>query len=261
MAIISAPFFLAAGGIVATLSSSQNDYNLRTDLINSYGWDGNSAISVRLFINSGVTIGSTSTSTAAFSTGTFPNGSIIQIINKGRIQGKGGTGGTGASSCCSGYQCALNNAGAGGNALQLSHNVLIFNTSGEIWGGGGGGGGGGSGADYYGYSAGGGGGGGGAGSQVGSGGTVITGGGGTDGNVGTAGTATAGGAGGTPVSYGSQTGAAGGAGGGPGLAGASGGAGNCPSGARPGGAAGKAINLNGYTATFSGNGDVRGSVA
>ena len=262
MSLVSSPFFMSNSLLVVFISANTNNYVLNTDLQDNYNWNGSSPISVEVRISSGITVGATSTSSAAFTINSFPTGSTIKIVNNGRIQGKGGNGGTGAESGSSGYNCPLGNATAGGDALAINHNISVVNASGEIWGGGGGGGGGGSGADYYGCTAGGSGGGGGAGSQVGSGGSVL-GGCGTDGNPGSDGTATSGGAGGTAVTYGPQTGGAGGAGGGPGQAAASGANQNCStSGLNLGGAAGKAINLNSYSATYIGSsGDIRGSVS
>ncbi|WP_130906907.1 hypothetical protein [Pseudomonas sp. Sample_16] len=66
----------------------------------------------------------------ALRTGVFPAGSTLVIINKGVIQGKGGSGG------------AFNVAGgAGGNALYIDYPCTIDNGLGYIYGGGGGGGG------------------------------------------------------------------------------------------------------------------------
>ena len=59
------------------------------------GWDGSSVCEVLCTINSGVTIGASTTSTKAFTIdGSFPSGSILRIINKGSIRGKGGNGGS-----------------------------------------------------------------------------------------------------------------------------------------------------------------------
>jgi hypothetical protein len=84
-------------------------------------------------INSGVIVGSTSTGTAAIVSGTFPTGSIVNLINNGSVYGKEGAGGTlGAT------------GSAGGPAMSLSYDITITNGSGSIFGGGGGGGSGGT---------------------------------------------------------------------------------------------------------------------
>lgn len=67
----------------------------------------------------------------ALRTGTFPAGSILKIINKGTIRGKGGNGGA--------YNA---NGAAGGTALYIDMNCSLDNSGGTISGGGGGGGGG-----------------------------------------------------------------------------------------------------------------------
>lgn len=69
------------------------------------------------------------------STGVFPAGSTLQLINNGRIQGAGGKGGW--------YNSNKTNTlpVAGGNALTLQYATQLTNTSGLIFGGGGGGGG------------------------------------------------------------------------------------------------------------------------
>lgn len=111
------------------ISSSTTNVNLYT-LAGSPGTAGTYVF----VINSGVTVGSTSTATAAIITGTWPSGSNIVITNNGNIYGKEGAGGSSGG-----------NGFAGGPALSVSHDVTINNTNGNIWGGGGGGGGGGSG--------------------------------------------------------------------------------------------------------------------
>jgi len=69
------------------------------------------------------------------STGVFPAGSTLFIINNGRIQGAGGKGGW--------YNSNKTNTlpTAGGNALTLQFPTTLTNNSGLIFGGGGGGGG------------------------------------------------------------------------------------------------------------------------
>jgi hypothetical protein len=185
----------------------------------------------RFIINSGVSISSNSTGTPGLQTGTFPAGSTLIIVNNGTIYGMGGAGGSQNGG-------SPTNAGAGGHAMSLALNVTIDNTSGNIFGGGGGGGVGGNANTGCGNEYGGGGGGGATGLTNSSGGAGYFSGGGSQG------TSSGGGAGGSHPVYGWP----GGAGGAHGAAGSSG---SGPS-ARSGGAAGKAINLNGFSVTWLG---------
>ena len=95
-----------------------------------------SAANYTITINAGINVTSTSTGTPALRTGAFPASSVLKLINKGNIKGKGGDGGAG------GYAGAGSNGGAGGDAIKLDMNMTVDNTLGNIWGGGGGGGGG-----------------------------------------------------------------------------------------------------------------------
>ena len=73
---------------------------------------------------------SAGTGSYALRTGVFPAGSILKIVNKGYIRGKGGNGGP--------YNAA---GSSGGVALYIDMDCTIDNGSGFIFGGGGGGGG------------------------------------------------------------------------------------------------------------------------
>ena len=245
------------------ISANQTAANLRT-LAVAAGWNQSSAVVAT--VNSGIVITSTSTGTAGLTiNGSWPGG--VTLVNNGQIGGKGGAGGGSGGV----------GGGGGGPAISLGVNVTITNNS---YIGGGGGGGGGSG------NAGGGGGAGngakGTGSpDGGSGGNVMPGVGGSaasgyaSGGNGTAGggggsggnsktqvsTSGAGGSAGNPggnADFGGYYNAAGGGGG----WGASGGAGYCYPGIYPaGGAGGKAIALNGFTATRNGSGTTYGAVS
>lgn len=243
---------------------------------------------ITITINSGIYLYSTSTATPGLTLSGGAAGDTVTVVNNGYIMGMGGNGG--------GYSGSVYGPGAGGSAISLGVSASIINNS-YIGGGGGGGarstqyvrdmGGGGGGAGggaggagngvaggaggglgargddgalyYVGKSQGGCGGGGGrvmpgtggtGGSDRGYGGTA-GGGGGTYGFVGFGG---AGGSGGSAGSNGSASYAAGGGGG----WGASGGsAGNGAGGA----AGGKAIALNGFTATRTGSGTTYGAVS
>ena len=216
---------------------------------------------VRVTVNPGVVVSSTSPSAPAFVSGALRPGSELRIVNHGTITGAGGAGGNGG-----GYINASPNpqsAGApGGAAISTTVPLVIDNTDGNIWGGGGGGGGGAM-ATVTNVLGGGGGGGGGAGTIVGPGGPggpAFSGAQYPVGTAGSPGTATAGGAGGvggnsgtypSQFSGGRGIGGTGGAGGGPGLPGARGGDGNLGGTGLAGGAAGNAVALNGATVTWT----------
>jgi hypothetical protein len=229
-----------------TVAANTRDYNIFTQA-------GSPATDVDVYVtvNSGIIIGSTSTATPALTTGSgWTQRSRIFLINNGTIMGRGGAGGIGGSNG-NGF-----GGSAGGTAIDLTKDITITNNS-AIYGGGGGGGGGGA----SGSNAGGGGGGGGAGDIGGTGAAGGT----PSGNAGAAGTSSGPGNGGAGLSWSQSSGGknpvttsgvsgAGGNGGSFGAAGSSGtaatGDGTLFSGSG-GGAAGKAINLNGYTATFT----------
>ena len=229
----NATCFWAPTIVNLTISSNTQDYNIFTA-----AGSPSTPAAVTLTINSGVTVGSTSTSTAALTTGSFPSGSTITIVNNGTIVGKGGVGGAGN------YGDGV--AGApGGPAFQALFAVNITN-NGTI-GGGGGGGGGGNGATNSGYQWPGGGGGGGAGDSVGAAGAAGSGscygGCATAGNNGTA---TNGGTGGTGGAGWGGTGGTGGALGNAGASATSGPNGGVVGTPGPGGAAGSAVLGNAY---------------
>jgi hypothetical protein len=202
-----------------------------------------------------VTVGSSSPGTPALSTGTWPSGTslTLTIESGGRVQGCGGTGGTGG-----GVSMVAGNGVQGGTAILAEYPITIDNL-GEIWGGGGGGGGGAP-ASSSGNSMGGGGGGGGAGTNGGAGGGVE---GATfNGNPGSAGNSESAGGGGSPAHPACGTGGAGGA---PGTAGSNGGpalfgAPDFNGTAGTGGAAGYYLVGSAYV-TWVGTGDRRGSVS
>lgn len=179
-----------------TINATQN-YNARNDFTNASIVGGlktastvySNNLSVKYYLTVNGIIGSNSTSSTAFDTGTFPAGSSLYLTNNSYIVGAGGNGGNANDGV----------GGDGGTALTLNLTTYITN-NGTIAGGGGGGGGG-SGSSFtqcvqvgccqqqcYTASTDGGGGGGGAGSNAGSGGSGA--------NGGSAGTLTSGGGGG-----------------------------------------------------------------
>lgn len=210
-----------------TLSSNTNNYNIYFNRGGSYSAG---KTDVTLTINSGVTVGSTSTGAYALDTGSgWTSGDTISITNSGTIKGRGGNGGNGGNTQ---YNVSAGNGtagGTGGPAFRAQY-ACSFTNNGSVYGGGGGGGGGGGywqqvtvfkSTTYESYGGGGGGGGAGVnGGTGGSGGTATTSSGFSavlyPGAAGSAGTATAGGAGGGTGS------GAGGAGGGLGANGSNG---------------------------------------
>lgn len=129
-----------AFGINIDITTNMDNYNLRNDLVNNFGWDGTSEIEVNVTVASGVLIKATSTTTPAF-VADLSTGSRLTLINKGTIRGMGGAGGAGADTDDpvggTGYA-----GGAGGHAISLEDvTAIIDNGSGTISGGGGGGGG------------------------------------------------------------------------------------------------------------------------
>ena len=237
----------AVAATVLNITSNVNNYDIGAQAIAA---GGDKATPVILTINAGVTVGSTSSTTAAMYTGTgWSSGTTINITNNGSVVGSagsntngyaaGGNGGVGGghfggagaggagSSGTSGTPDSANN---GGSAFEHSQTVdnnlsVIFDTAGtrtagaagtqSVTGGGGGGGGGGAGTTWT--TVGGGGGGGDVSFGVGAGSTA-----GTFGDYGgTGATATAT----TPGAGGAGSWGAGGTGGTGGTGGSAGGAG------------------------------------
>jgi len=142
--------------ITVTVAANVVNFDLLSAITARLGTVGN-PINCTCTINAGVYVGSNSTSTPGFTTGSsWPAGSSLTIVNNGYIIGRGGAGGNGGGVSATGAA-----GGAGGTALNITLNTTI-NNLGYLYGGGGGGGGGGSatGSNYGAYSGGGGGGGG-----------------------------------------------------------------------------------------------------
>lgn len=239
--------FTSRPKIKITYTGNKSDFNLGSDLTTNFGGAGSVyPAQLEITIDTGVVFSATSTGVFGWTTGTLHADTILKLENKGRIGAKGGVGGNGGANLAGGA-----NGGTGGTAMNLSTDIEIINGSGEIWGAGGGGGGG-AGGGGSGCQAGcGAGGGGGAGNNNGIGGVP-----GAEpcsankGGFGSNGTDTTGGAGGARQPSGDPNNF-GGAGGNTATAGSAGGANACvPLAAGSGGAAGKAINLNGNTITW-----------
>lgn len=208
-------------------------------------------LTVRCIIETGVTVGSNRLGVPAFDVGTWPSGIDIEIINRGRIQGRGGKGGNGHSqSSAGGADVVLPQSGEpGGLALLVDYPVEFDNTDGKIEGGGGGGGGGGM--SSYASNRESGGGGGGQGYAVGAGGLVY----GEKATAGTPGTQDAPGTGGVGTNGSRNRGGNGGARAAPGQAGTAISSG-FPGGS--GGAAGGAIDGD-SNITFTDEGEIVGT--
>jgi hypothetical protein len=187
------------------ISADTNNYDISS---NRGGGYVAGETDVTLTINSGVSVGSTSTGTYALETGSsWATGDTITIVNNGTVKGCGGKGGDGGDGdYSSSFSGVGEDGGNGGNAFRAQF-LCSFTNNGSVYGGGGGGGG--QGGSYFDitlkgvtttYAYGGDGGGGGAGVNAGAGGIGGTGTNadelyqGIDGNPGTA---TAGGLGGT----------------------------------------------------------------
>jgi len=163
-----------------TINENQQNFNAYNDFPNATIVGGHRTVAtvistnqaVKYFLTNNSIIGSNSTGTTAFTTGSWPTGTSIRLTNNNFIVGAGGNGGNANDGA----------GGSGGNALTVLISTIITN-NGTIAGGGGGGNGG-SGASFTQCrqvgcceqvcdtaTAGGGGGGGGAGSNAGSGGS------------------------------------------------------------------------------------------
>jgi len=116
----------------------------------SLGWNGVSPLRMKITVQTGVVLTNT-TGGYAFTLGSLPSGSYIELINNGNIVGKGGNGGVGGSVSGNYLSPTSSNGGngfAGGPAMSLSYAITITN-NGLIGGGGGGGGGGAAAYDWF----------------------------------------------------------------------------------------------------------------
>lgn len=116
-----------------TITASAANLNLRSTLMSALGWDGTTAKTFQVTINSGVTLSSTSINSAALILSSFPSGSLVYLINNGNIRGKGGNGASANAVTESGTP-----GQAGGAAISTTCLMNITN-NGTIYGGGGGG--------------------------------------------------------------------------------------------------------------------------
>lgn len=196
---------------------------------------------LRCYIETNVVVGSSLSTSPAFTVGTWPAGVTVLIYNNGRIQGAGGRGGNADTN-----SNPPGTGTAGGLAFYTRKAVTFDNTEGKIYGGGGGG----AGGVIKESDKGAGGGGGGAGYLGGLGGAT----GEISGSAGNPGTLDAGGSGGINQTSQAQ---GGGTGGGPAQAGGNTGGGSFGA-TIQGGAAGGAVDGNSYI-TFTATGDIRGT--
>ena len=186
---------------VIILDSSINDVNLR-DLHDSIypapTGSESPPVTLTVYIEPNVIVGSTNGANPAFDIGTWPSGIDITVYVRGRIQGKGGDGGHASETTGQTHP-----GGDGGTALytRYAFDLILNEGDGEIWGGGGGG----AGGRIKDNSKHAGGGGGGQGQTPGNGGL-----GDGEANYGTAGTTEAPGAGGPHTTSQAESGATGG---------------------------------------------------
>lgn len=76
-----------------TLNNDTTNYNLRNAIV-AAGWNQVDQLTATVTIAPGVTVGSTSSTLAAFQTGiVYPPGTKLYLINNGTIVGRGGNGG------------------------------------------------------------------------------------------------------------------------------------------------------------------------
>lgn len=144
MSAIQMAVLLLGGGtfnFTQTISADTMNYNLRAAAV-AAGWNQINPLNATVTINSGVYVGSSTTSGYGFDTGAgFPEDTTLAVVNNGFIVGCGGDGGAVIDAYTSGAP--------GGPAFQAQAAVTVTN-NGTIAGGGGGGGGnnGGGGAGY-----------------------------------------------------------------------------------------------------------------
>jgi hypothetical protein len=126
-----------------TIDTNTYNFNLRQahDLIYPAPQSGDD-FSLKVIVESGAIVGGTVLGSPAFDVGDWTGfGDVtIEVVNNGRIQGRGGGGGRGWSSDGDTPSTA---GEAGSTAFYSRRAITLDNTNGEIWGGGGGGGGGG----------------------------------------------------------------------------------------------------------------------
>lgn len=118
--------------VIIKITSNRTNFNLSTELQNTYGWNGTSSLNTIVIIEPGVLVYSTTSANVAYNVPADLEGIGNHVlINKGLIIGSKGVGGTNGGSGTN-----------GGPALTCSATYVIDNSEGVISGGGGGGGGG-----------------------------------------------------------------------------------------------------------------------
>lgn len=125
---------LSGVNIDFTISTNKENYDLSTEYSPATG-------NYTILIEQGVTIGSTSTAIAAFTTGAQAAGVTFDFIIRGGIEGAGGAGGAGGilNAIDSLGEAVFGGAGlVGGNAFNATVNCTINTGSGAVWAGGGG---------------------------------------------------------------------------------------------------------------------------
>lgn len=119
------------GDKIINFDTDSTNVNLRT-IYDSLFASVDEVNDIIFIVSSGIKIGSTTNSSFAMVTGTWPAGATLYLINNGHIVGKGGGGSSSPNT----------KASDGGDALNVTKALDIDNTNGTIGGGGGGGAGG-----------------------------------------------------------------------------------------------------------------------
>jgi len=131
-------FFINRVTVTLTISSNTENYTLNTAKVSGYVAGKTDVI---LNINSGVTVYSASTGTAALIVDTsWATGDTIRINNSGTILGRGGAGGAGGNAFFNGSNETGRGGDSGGLGLLVQRAISLNNLN-RISGGGGGGGG------------------------------------------------------------------------------------------------------------------------
>jgi len=117
------------------ISSNVNNYDGVTSALYANGWNGTKKVDLNITVNSGVIVGSSTPAQPSLNIPLLPTGSIVRLINRGKILGAGGTFGLG------GIGASGQDGEVGGTALAIRTTTIISNY-GQMKAGGGGGGGG-----------------------------------------------------------------------------------------------------------------------
>lgn len=124
---------IESGDVDFFINTSKENYDLSTE------YAPVSAGTYVVYIDYGVVFGATSTANKVFTTGTQASGVKFKIINRGRWLGAGGDAGDGGFSNTNGVPVAGTDGSDGGDVFEMTVDVDIDNSAGQIFAGGGGG--------------------------------------------------------------------------------------------------------------------------